>query len=245
MTIFRTRCKNKLTKLSFCLSTGTGSDVKVPKKPDRLKSSPSINGISHGYRPSAGKQRESGAENRNALSLGHSSISPSSGNSQGKSSMPTDSRSTNQNAKNIEMSNSPNTLLVRDGNDSGLVERANKSPTSTSCHQHRDKDRGKHREKRKHCDSTGTDKHRHKKRKHSRDARFEGHRISHLVKKRTFNKQENEETSTEDQKKCDDYVLAKLFRKSGRLNAHLWYLTGILCLAGLFILLGLPQVSTV
>ncbi|XP_043991982.1 DNA excision repair protein ERCC-6 isoform X1 [Gambusia affinis] len=194
---------------------GTGSDVKVPKKPDRLKSSPSINGISHDYRPSAGKQRESGAENRNSLSLGHSSISPSSGNSQGKSNMPTDSRSANQDAKNIEMRNSPNMLLVRDENDSGLVERANKSPTSTNCHQHRDKDRGKHREKRKHCDSRGTDKRRHKRRKHSRDARFEGHRISHLVKKRAFNKQENEETSTEDQKKCDDYVLAKLFRKSG------------------------------
>uniref|UniRef100_A0A3B3USV7 DNA excision repair protein ERCC-6 n=1 Tax=Poecilia latipinna TaxID=48699 RepID=A0A3B3USV7_9TELE len=156
---------------------GTGSDVKVPKKPDRLKSSPSINGVSHDYRRSPGKQRESGAENRNSLSLGHSNISPSSGNSQ--------------------------------------VEGANKSPTSTSCHQHRDKDRGKHREKRKHCDSTGTDKRRHKRRNHSRDARFEGHRISHLVKKRTFNKQENEETSTEDQKKSDDYVLAKLFRKSG------------------------------
>ncbi|PWA25883.1 hypothetical protein CCH79_00001604, partial [Gambusia affinis] len=194
---------------------GTGSDVKVPKKPDRLKSSPSINGISHDYRPSAGKQRESGAQNRNSLSLGHSSISPSSGNSQGKSNMPTDSRSANQDAKNIEMRNSPNMLLVRDENDSGLVERANKSPTSTNCHQHRDKDRGKHREKRKHCDSRGTDKRRHKRRKHSRDARFEGHRISHLVKKRAFNKQENEETSTEDQKKCDDYVLAKLFRKSG------------------------------
>uniref|UniRef100_A0A3B3WMZ2 DNA excision repair protein ERCC-6 n=1 Tax=Poecilia mexicana TaxID=48701 RepID=A0A3B3WMZ2_9TELE len=194
---------------------GTGSDVKVPKKPDRLKSSPFINGVSHDYRRSPGKQRESGAENRNSLSLGHSSISPSSGNSQGKSNTPTDSRSANQNAKDIEMSNTPNMLLIRDGNDSGLVERANRSPTSTSCHQHRDKDRGKHREKRKHCDSTGTDKRRHKRRKHSRDARFEGHRISHLVKKRTFNKQENEETSTEDQKKSDDYVLAKLFRKSG------------------------------
>ncbi|XP_007546137.1 DNA excision repair protein ERCC-6 [Poecilia formosa] len=194
---------------------GTGSDVKVPKKPDRLKSSPFINGVSHDYRRSPGKQRESGAENRNSLSLGHSSISPSSGNSQGKSNTPTDSRSANQNAKDIEMSNTPNMLLVRDGNDSGLVEGANKSPTSTSCHQHRDKDRGKHREKRKHCDSTGTDKRRHKRRNHSRDARFEGHRISHLVKKRTFNKQENEETSTEDQKKSDDYVLAKLFRKSG------------------------------
>lgn len=65
-------------------------------------------------------------------------------------------------------------------------------------------------EKRKHCDSSHSTK--HKKRKHSHDARFEGHRIPHLVKKRTYKKEEPE---AEGQKKSDDYVLAKLFRKSG------------------------------
>lgn len=79
----------------------------------------------------------------------------------------------------------------------------------------------KHREKRKHCESADSDKHKHKKRKHSQDARFEGHRISHLVKKRTFRKEDQE---ADEQKKSDDYVLAKLFRKSGRifvLKTHL------------------------
>uniref|UniRef100_A0A672FHS0 DNA excision repair protein ERCC-6 n=1 Tax=Salarias fasciatus TaxID=181472 RepID=A0A672FHS0_SALFA len=73
----------------------------------------------------------------------------------------------------------------------------------------------KHREKRKHCDSAAADKHKRKKRKHSRDARFEGQRISHLVKKRTFKKGDDEDNGTGIQKKSDDYVLAKLFKKSG------------------------------
>ncbi|XP_047208459.1 DNA excision repair protein ERCC-6 [Girardinichthys multiradiatus] len=196
---------------------GTGSDVKVPKKPDRLKSSPSINGADHDYKQPSGKHVESALENRNSSSreipaLRDCSTSPSSGNYQGKSNAPMDSRSTNQ---NIEMNNSANMLHVRDNNNPDSVEKANKGPSSASFHQHRDKDRGKQREKRKHCDSTHVDKSKHKKRKHSRDARFEGLRISHLVKKRNYKKEENEENSTQDQRKSDDYVLAKLFRKSG------------------------------
>lgn len=68
-------------------------------------------------------------------------------------------------------------------------------------------------EKRKHCDSSPSFK--HKKRKRSRDARFEGHRIPHLVKKRTYKKEEPEADA---QKESDDYVLAKLFKKSGGLG---------------------------
>ncbi|CAG09381.1 unnamed protein product, partial [Tetraodon nigroviridis] len=70
-------------------------------------------------------------------------------------------------------------------------------------------------EKRKHCDSSPSFK--HKKRKRSRDARFEGHRIPHLVKKRTYKKEEPEADA---QKESDDYVLAKLFKKSGGLGIH-------------------------
>lgn len=70
----------------------------------------------------------------------------------------------------------------------------------------------KHREKRKHCESANSAKHKHKKRKHNQDAHFEGQRISHLVKKRAYRKEENE---AEEQNKSDDYVLAKLFKKSG------------------------------
>ncbi|XP_036430059.1 DNA excision repair protein ERCC-6 [Colossoma macropomum] len=82
----------------------------------------------------------------------------------------------------------------------------------------------KHREKKKHCDkidgtSLPSDRHKdkHKKRKHSDNARFEGHRISHLVKKRRYKKEdhEEEEEDKKDERKSDDYVLAKLFKKSG------------------------------
>ncbi|XP_066549213.1 DNA excision repair protein ERCC-6 [Amia ocellicauda] len=77
----------------------------------------------------------------------------------------------------------------------------------------------KHREKRKHCasqegsSSLEGHKRQDKKQKRSRDARFEGHRIPHLVKKRRSKKEDEEDN--EEQKRSDDYVLAKLFKKSG------------------------------
>ncbi|KAK3554283.1 hypothetical protein QTP70_020140 [Hemibagrus guttatus] len=82
----------------------------------------------------------------------------------------------------------------------------------------------KHREKKKHCDVTEsasqpTDEHKehkHKKRKHKVDAWFEGHRISHLVKKRRYKREDGKnQKETKDEQKNDDYVLAKLFKKSG------------------------------
>ncbi|KAL0178097.1 hypothetical protein M9458_026991, partial [Cirrhinus mrigala] len=76
----------------------------------------------------------------------------------------------------------------------------------------------KHREKKKHCETPEKDtlhKRKHKKRKNSEDARFEGCRISHLVKKRRYKKEENEKEEEKNEKKSDDYVLAKLFKKSG------------------------------
>ncbi|XP_060728467.1 DNA excision repair protein ERCC-6 isoform X1 [Tachysurus vachellii] len=81
----------------------------------------------------------------------------------------------------------------------------------------------KHREKKKHCDVTDvasqpSDKnnHKHKKRKNREDARFEGHRISHLVKKRRYKREDSEDQKeTKDEQKNDDYVLTKLFKKSG------------------------------
>lgn len=47
----------------------------------------------------------------------------------------------------------------------------------------------------------------------SRDARFEGERIPHLVKKRKYQREDKKEER--DSKKSDDYVLEKLFKKSG------------------------------
>ncbi|XP_013052521.3 DNA excision repair protein ERCC-6 isoform X2 [Anser cygnoides] len=52
------------------------------------------------------------------------------------------------------------------------------------------------------------------KKKHHKDARFEGERIPHLVKQKRYRKEDSEEKE-EDPKKNDDYVLEKLFKKSG------------------------------
>ncbi|XP_061490737.1 DNA excision repair protein ERCC-6 isoform X2 [Rhineura floridana] len=64
----------------------------------------------------------------------------------------------------------------------------------------------KHTSKTKHeCSS--------RKPKCSQDARFEGKRIPHLVKHRRYRKENNEEEK--DPKRIEDYVLEKLFKKSG------------------------------
>lgn len=48
-----------------------------------------------------------------------------------------------------------------------------------------------------------------------RDAKFEGTRIPHLVKKRKYRKQDSENEQESTQQNHDDYVLEKLFKKSG------------------------------
>ncbi|KAG8519681.1 DNA excision repair protein ERCC-6, partial [Galemys pyrenaicus] len=55
-----------------------------------------------------------------------------------------------------------------------------------------------------------------KPKKHLRDAKFEGTRIPHLVKKRQYQKQdhENENEKETKERSNDDYVLEKLFKKS-------------------------------
>ncbi|XP_020664432.3 DNA excision repair protein ERCC-6 [Pogona vitticeps] len=72
-----------------------------------------------------------------------------------------------------------------------------------------DNNEGKHSSKRKHHKDTT------RKSKHSRGAKFEGERIPHLVKQRKYQKEETEEEEEKDPKKNDDYVLEKLFKKSG------------------------------
>ena len=51
--------------------------------------------------------------------------------------------------------------------------------------------------------------------KHRRDAKFEGTRIPHLVKKRQYRRRDSENESEAKERSHDDYVLEKLFRKSG------------------------------
>ncbi|XP_010188165.1 PREDICTED: DNA excision repair protein ERCC-6-like, partial [Mesitornis unicolor] len=64
-------------------------------------------------------------------------------------------------------------------------------------------------------DVLSQDSHKDKSRKkHHKDAKFEGERIPHLVKQKRYRK-ENSEEKEEDSKKNDDYVLEKLFKKSG------------------------------
>ncbi|XP_029787979.1 DNA excision repair protein ERCC-6 isoform X3 [Suricata suricatta] len=50
--------------------------------------------------------------------------------------------------------------------------------------------------------------------KHHRDAKFEGTRIPHLVKKRRYRKQDSEIENETSERSNDDYVLEKLFKKS-------------------------------
>lgn len=202
------------------MHTGTGSDVKVPKKPERSRSSHAAN---HRRLDNKHSDNEIGPDSRrssnsaNIPALVDDNISPRSKNSLHDQNAQTDRQSINQNdsadAPHKGQNNTDWDSTRPAGNESNL-------PKS-----HPAGDRGgpvvspqKHREKRKHCESTDSAKHKHKKRKHSRDARFEGHRISHLVKKRAYKKEENE---AEEQKKSDDYVLAKLFKKSGQIHCAL------------------------
>ncbi|XP_044229225.1 DNA excision repair protein ERCC-6 [Thunnus albacares] len=203
---------------------GTGSDVKAPKKPARPRPSNTVNHSGQTLKHSTANQNETSADNKhsstNIPALRDGNTSPCSKNSQGKPAVPTVIQSTNRHGLDVEPNISANTQHAGQNNrDWGGVKPAVKTSNTPSSHQNRDKDSAltspqKHREKRKHCDSADSDRHKHKKRKHSRDARFEGQRISHLVKKRDYKKAESEDEAG-DQKKSDDYVLAKLFKKSG------------------------------
>lgn len=79
----------------------------------------------------------------------------------------------------------------------------------------------KHKSKTKHNEAEEETQGKHlrpkqkpKNSKHRRDAKFEGTRIPHLVKKRQYQKQDNENESENKEQNNDDYVLEKLFKKS-------------------------------
>ncbi|KAM8852201.1 DNA excision repair protein ERCC-6 isoform 1-T1 [Synchiropus picturatus] len=164
---------------------GTGSEVKVPKKPERSRVR---NTVSHHLHKQSMSLMSDSSSNTVAFSEGSASVCNKTSQEQTSclkngAEMDPDTRDTAANNAAVRLDS--------------LQSRELTSPQ-------------KHREKRKHCDM---DKHKRKKRR--KDARFEGHRISHLVKKKTFNKPAGENNQQEDQKKSDDYVLAKLFKKSG------------------------------
>lgn len=151
----------------------------------------------------------------------HKTSSPSQGTTRPSLSHSTDSGNRNTTSvnglPNNNTSESPNNKLESRSNANGLTSSTSKALSSMNSPQ-------KHREKKKHCETPEKNtipsdghKRKHKKRKHSEDARFEGARISHLVKKRRYKKEEDEEKQDErkNEKRSDDYVLAKLFKKSG------------------------------
>lgn len=196
---------------------GTGSEVKAPKKPERSRPfHMGTQGIHTQKQSSANQNANDRSSSTNVPVSGNGVSSLCSSNSQSKLNVLPASQSMDQKGvdlPNISVNTQHTNLNNRDLSD---VKHSN----LPSSHQRRNKDNTmtspqKHTEKRKHCDSTNSDKRKHKKRKHSHDARFEGHRISHLVKKKTYNKAEDEDNEQQDQKKSDDYVLAKLFKKSG------------------------------
>ncbi|EPY78168.1 excision repair cross-complementing rodent repair deficiency, complementation group 6 [Camelus ferus] len=80
----------------------------------------------------------------------------------------------------------------------------------------------KHKSKTKHrvAEEETLEKHPRPKQKpknsrRGRDAKFEGTRIPHLVKKRQYQRQDAENESETQEPSSDDYVLEKLFKKSG------------------------------
>lgn len=91
----------------------------------------------------------------------------------------------------------------------------------------------KHKSKTKHNEAEEETQEKHlrpkqkpKNSKHRRDAKFEGTRIPHLVKKRQYQKQDSENKRGNKEQNNDDYVLEKLFKKSGNPFAEL--ATGVL-----------------
>lgn len=185
-------------------------------KRDRSRPSFTVHHDSRAHKHSPANQNETGVLNRhsstNIHALRDGNGSPCSTNSQVGPNAQMDGQHTNHSGLDAE----PN-ISAKTQNNSDFNE-AKPGVKHSLSSRHGNKDSAltspqKHREKRKHCGSA--DSHKHKKRKHSRDARFEGHRISHLVKQKAYKKTESDDNEAPDQKKSDDYVLAKLFKKSG------------------------------
>lgn len=180
--------------LTFGFDTGTGSDVRLPKKAERPRSSQAAKLSNQQHKHSSNHNetgRDSGHSSTNIPAVRHGNVPHLHETSRANTDVLTDSWGLDQNAADkLQMAQN-------------YFKTSSSALTSPQ----------KHREKRKHCDKSDPNKHKRKKRKRSHDARFEGHHIPHLVKKRTYKKEDPE---TEGQKKSDDYVLAKLFKKSGR-----------------------------
>ncbi|KAI1894296.1 hypothetical protein AGOR_G00114360 [Albula goreensis] len=199
---------------------GTGSDVHVPKKHTKTKmssssqsshtqpsTSPVMKGLS--FTDPNRKTKLNPPAHENAVSLSPGSQNNAHLQNWSEKKDETIACRLGDNGSHEQGGGSPEAGVADPRTVSGSA--GNSRPNSTGKEQ-QDNSPQKRREKKKHCSSTEAER----RRRHSKDARFEGHRISHLVKKRKYKKDEEEEKEEkEDQKKSDDYVLAKLFKKSG------------------------------
>ncbi|KAJ8014047.1 hypothetical protein DPEC_G00036190 [Dallia pectoralis] len=217
---------------------GTGSDVQIPKKPVKPRSN-------HSHRHSSINNNvsftEGGAIPSPSPRLGGRTNSVCSNISPDRTNRLIDSQEANQ-GEAIEGPDIPigrsqtycdaethAHILTHPEQNSNLPQKnTDLHLTSPAAHKHLKTQSSrkqkhtdpqspqKHREKKKHCGShaEGSKTNRRKQ----KEAKIEGHRISYLVKKRRYKgQQESEEQSDSnlDQKQNDDYVLAKLFKKSG------------------------------
>ncbi|XP_037659983.1 DNA excision repair protein ERCC-6 [Choloepus didactylus] len=83
-----------------------------------------------------------------------------------------------------------------------------------NCYKHKSKTKHRSVASKETLEKQPTQKQKSKNSTHRRDAKFEGTRIPHLVKKRRYRKPDNENESEAKEQNNDDYVLEKLFRKS-------------------------------
>lgn len=167
------------------LCLGTGSDVQIPKRQKTSHPSQETSG------PPQSHSSAFCVEEQNTTSLSNNRHAATSFNGHSNNLDRSTSRLPNNKLSNVDLPT----------NDASLAN----SPQ-------------KHREKKKHHETAekNTDEHKRKHKKPKQEARFEGRRISHLVKKRRYKKEESEEKEeNKDKRKSDDYVLAKLFKKSG------------------------------
>ncbi|KAM4702917.1 LOW QUALITY PROTEIN: DNA excision repair protein ERCC-6 [Rhinophrynus dorsalis] len=99
--------------------------------------------------------------------------------------------------------------------NSGFAPNAIKAPelgTNNECESQPTATENSHR---KHKAKTKHQRNEGRGRKKTKDAKYEGERISHLVKQKPFQKEEVGGDQQEDRRTSDDYVLEKLFKKSG------------------------------
>uniref|UniRef100_A0A674CNI5 DNA excision repair protein ERCC-6 n=1 Tax=Salmo trutta TaxID=8032 RepID=A0A674CNI5_SALTR len=199
---------------------GTGSDVQAPKKPVRPRSNHRHSVTNHNVGSTGG-----GAIPSPSPRPGDMTTTLCSNISFNKNNRLKDSQEANQGEADIPIGQSQTEYSPvtspnphKHSHTNAVSPSTQKHRDKHSPHKHRDSQGPgsspyKHREKRKHCDSTVEGP----KNKHGKQAKVEGHRISYLVKKRSYKGQEEREgqPDKQDQRQSDDYVLAKLFKKSG------------------------------